>query len=191
MTERGVVIGPYLEATTVSSITSYFDRKGRLSSDNNKIFFVPLQQKTPYPHHHQLPSPPRMMLPSQLQQLPSPPRMMLPSQLQQATNMLSPPRIDNNIVLSPPRMFLPAQLRRATNIITQQTTRENTQLAYNPKIAEFKQFCDFVYQHTPIENARYTVDREKVEVFMHYRSCISSNVEIHAGRHFAGCGCVA
>jgi Centromere DNA-binding protein complex CBF3 subunit, domain 2 len=112
------------------------------------------------------------------EQLPSPPRMILPSQLQQATTLLSLRRNDNNIDLSPPRMFLPAQLRRATTKIIQQTTKENTQLAYNPKIAEFKQFCDFVYQHTPIENGRYTVDKDKVEVFMHYqcyRNKIPSN----------------
>jgi len=70
----------------------------------------------------------------------------------------------------PPRLIVRSQLRQTTNLIAKQTIRENTKKAYNPKIEEFKEFLDYQFRTTSIENGRYTVTQEKVEIFMHYQS---------------------
>lgn len=45
--------------------------------------------------------------------------------------------------------------------------KKNTPLAYKPKQAEFRAYCDFFYQRQPPE-LRYTVTKDKVEAFMTY-----------------------
>lgn len=47
--------------------------------------------------------------------------------------------------------------------------KTNTRLAYDPKVAEYEAFCDYVYPHVA-QSTRYTVDSNRLFKFLFYHS---------------------
>jgi hypothetical protein len=59
-------------------------------------------------------------------------------------------------------------LTSVVNIYTQQNRKKNTKIAYNPKVTEFRAFCDFQYPYHP-PSTRYTVVHDNFYRFMFYQ----------------------
>jgi hypothetical protein len=59
------------------------------------------------------------------------------------------------------------QLRAVVDVYLQRLQKDNTKLAYLPKIKEFKGFCDFLFPGLS-PSCRYQVDSDKLYRFMFY-----------------------
>jgi hypothetical protein len=62
-----------------------------------------------------------------------------------------------------------AVLTRAVHQQQMQNRRDNTSIAYDPKVLEFKRYCDCQYPHEP-EFVRHLVSPDKVYNFMFYQA---------------------
>jgi hypothetical protein len=61
-------------------------------------------------------------------------------------------------------------MRNVVQDIVQLNTVDNTLLAFDPKVEEFKQFCDYVYSSLKDQGQRHLVESEKVEAFILYQA---------------------
>jgi hypothetical protein len=62
-----------------------------------------------------------------------------------------------------------SDLTRAVHHETRKTRPDNTSIAYDPKVEEFRGYCDSLYNHLGAE-VRYQVTPDKVYNFIFYQS---------------------